>query len=175
MNCSAFCLHKYYAGSGAAIRVTSIIDAHPVCYYINKRLTIEQGLRNGNDNAGHSTLKIHQQVRMRLYFVDPIFSCFLLLLLPCPLLTTYRSVTPSMTTRQVVVDDTDPRVKYTGTWALDQGSQDSFGIYGPEYNHTLHGTSANNAGIAFSFNGKLYPPVYLTLTDLHFHFLNTCY
>lgn len=59
----------------------------------------------------------------------------------------------SATTRHVVVDDTDPRVQYSGSWFLDQGSQDGFGIYGPEYNHTLHGTNANNAGIAFSFNG----------------------
>jgi len=56
------------------------------------------------------------------------------------------------TQRRIIVDDTDSRIKYSGDWFQDNGSQDQFGNYGPTYKHTLHGTTGNNS-MSFSFSG----------------------
>ncbi|KAH9476061.1 hypothetical protein JR316_0011631 [Psilocybe cubensis] len=56
-----------------------------------------------------------------------------------------------MTTRSIVVDDTDPRVQYSLGWFQDHGSQDTFGTFGPPYLSTLHGTT--NGSLSFAFNG----------------------
>ncbi|GLB43779.1 hypothetical protein LshimejAT787_1402910 [Lyophyllum shimeji] len=60
-----------------------------------------------------------------------------------------------MSVHPVVIDDTDPAIRYTGTsWTSEAtGSQDEFGTHGKTYNHTLHATNANDT-FAFSFQGS---------------------
>ncbi|KAG5722670.1 hypothetical protein E4T56_gene14461 [Termitomyces sp. T112] len=56
-------------------------------------------------------------------------------------------------TRQIVVDDTDSRIVYSGlSWTPDNGNLDKIGTYGPTYNHTLHGTIVSSS-MFFSFDG----------------------
>jgi hypothetical protein len=58
--------------------------------------------------------------------------------------------------RIVLVDDTDPGIIYIGNWTLGHGSEGSSGILGPEFNHTLHGTTiSNDSSASYSFNGEL--------------------
>jgi hypothetical protein len=58
----------------------------------------------------------------------------------------------------VVVDDTNlGRLQYAGQWKLDHGSLNGDGVYGPEYNNTLHGTNGNDTSITFAFNGEFFP------------------
>lgn len=52
------------------------------------------------------------------------------------------------------MDDTDPRVQYSGDWALDIGTFDTLGVFGPPYNHSMHGTSQNSASFSFTFEGE---------------------
>ncbi|KAF8624378.1 hypothetical protein AX15_005907 [Amanita polypyramis BW_CC] len=55
--------------------------------------------------------------------------------------------------RQIVIDDTDPSIVYTGQgWFPDLGTQDTVGNFGQTYLHTQHGTDANNSFV-FSFEG----------------------
>jgi hypothetical protein len=54
-----------------------------------------------------------------------------------------------------MVDDTDTQIVYSGTWITDHGSQDNFGNIGPEYNHTLHGTTVTGTNLTYVFNGNL--------------------
>ncbi|KAF8079375.1 hypothetical protein FPV67DRAFT_115127 [Lyophyllum atratum] len=60
-----------------------------------------------------------------------------------------------MSVRSLVIDDTDPAVRYSGSgWSSAvAGSEDNFGTYGGTYNHTLHATNANDS-LAFSFEGS---------------------
>jgi len=58
-----------------------------------------------------------------------------------------------MVPRQVVVDDIDTDITYTGPWFQDQGSLDTVGIFGPTYNSTSHGTN-DTASLSFAFNGE---------------------
>ncbi|KAF9458806.1 hypothetical protein BDZ94DRAFT_1300969 [Collybia nuda] len=55
--------------------------------------------------------------------------------------------------RAVVIDDTDPNIKYEGEgWFQDNVSQDDLGNFGPTYEHTLHGTKANSS-LTYTFQG----------------------
>ncbi|KAG6809616.1 hypothetical protein H0H92_015534 [Tricholoma furcatifolium] len=54
--------------------------------------------------------------------------------------------------RQVVVDDSDPRFIYTGTWTVNATSLNDLGNYGPIYNQTSHGTSQIGS-VSFTFTG----------------------
>ncbi|EEB95664.1 hypothetical protein MPER_05327, partial [Moniliophthora perniciosa FA553] len=57
--------------------------------------------------------------------------------------------------RRIVIDDTDPRVKYeTGSWSLDDtGTFDSLSSFGGAYNRTMHGSNENSASFSFTFEG----------------------
>ncbi|KAK7023653.1 hypothetical protein VNI00_016615 [Paramarasmius palmivorus] len=56
--------------------------------------------------------------------------------------------------RRIVVDDTDPRVEYAGSWLSDDTSLlDNLSCNGPTYNHTMHGTNQNNTSFSFTFEG----------------------
>ncbi|RDB27359.1 hypothetical protein Hypma_004464 [Hypsizygus marmoreus] len=55
--------------------------------------------------------------------------------------------------RRIVIDDSDSGIRYSGQgWFQDSGSQDKFGNFGPTYQHTSHGTNANDS-FSFSFEG----------------------
>jgi hypothetical protein len=55
--------------------------------------------------------------------------------------------------RPIVLDDTDPSIKYSGSsWFLDQSGVHDAGNFGPTYMHTLHGTTTNGQ-ISFDFRG----------------------
>ncbi|KAF8172270.1 hypothetical protein BJ912DRAFT_932467 [Pholiota molesta] len=57
-----------------------------------------------------------------------------------------------MSTRFVLVDDSDARIEYSGgPWFL--GQNQDLGIYGPAWNNTLHGVNSN-ANLSFTFNGS---------------------
>ena len=61
-----------------------------------------------------------------------------------------------MSTRLIVVDDSDPQIQYSGSgWFRDSGSVDSVGNFGPTYQHSLHGTNSSSS-FSFSFHGKFY-------------------
>lgn len=53
--------------------------------------------------------------------------------------------------RWTIIDDTDPRLVYTGNWNLltTPTNQNS-----PEYNGTVHATNDPTASVSFNFNGK---------------------
>lgn len=61
--------------------------------------------------------------------------------------------------RQVVVDDTDVRIQYSGSgWfpTQTQGTLDTigtFGVFGPPFQHTSHRT-ASNGTISYSYKGR---------------------
>ncbi|KAG6811768.1 hypothetical protein H0H92_005898 [Tricholoma furcatifolium] len=61
-------------------------------------------------------------------------------------------MTTASTIREIVVDDTDPQLIYTGSWTVDAGSLDRLGTYGPIHNNTSHGASAD-ASVTFTFTG----------------------
>jgi hypothetical protein len=61
----------------------------------------------------------------------------------------------SSTPRRVVIDDSDPQIRYTGEgWFQDNGSQDGVGNFGPAYNHTLHGTKSDGT-LTYTFQGAV--------------------
>lgn len=68
--------------------------------------------------------------------------------------------------RQVVVDDTDPAIQYTGPWLVDQGSTANSGNFGPAYLNTLH-TINDNGSLSFSFHGKYTTLSKCSLSRIH--------
>ncbi|KIK62839.1 hypothetical protein GYMLUDRAFT_260063 [Collybiopsis luxurians FD-317 M1] len=70
-----------------------------------------------------------------------------------------------MSTVWYMVDDTDPRLEYSGSWSFVSNTQNSFdqsSRSGPAFNSTLHSTSGNVTA-SFRFNGTSYLGVYGTL------------
>ncbi|KIK61262.1 hypothetical protein GYMLUDRAFT_593324 [Collybiopsis luxurians FD-317 M1] len=56
--------------------------------------------------------------------------------------------------RLVVVDDTDPNIRYSGAFSLDStGSLDKEGTGGPVFNHTITGTTTNGY-LSYNFKGS---------------------
>ncbi|KAF9483497.1 hypothetical protein BDN70DRAFT_873790 [Pholiota conissans] len=54
--------------------------------------------------------------------------------------------------RSILVDDTDPRIAYTGPWFTNTGSFDETGDSGPPLESTLHGTN-DAASFSYDFSG----------------------
>lgn len=52
-----------------------------------------------------------------------------------------------------MVDDTDPEIVYSGSWAADKGNLDSDGTWGPPYLSTVHGTTTQGS-FSYKFSGK---------------------
>jgi len=75
----------------------------------------------------------------------------------------------TLSRRQIVVDDTDPRIQYAGqVWFQDGEGQDHLGNFGPVFNHTQHGTNSSTSFL-FSFEGTIFPPVILaSFRVIHF-------
>ena len=57
-----------------------------------------------------------------------------------------------MSSRLVLVDDTDPNLRYYGSWFVAQDTQPNTGSNGPPFENTLHGVNAN-ASVCYSFSG----------------------
>ena len=64
-------------------------------------------------------------------------------------LDSHLSIARNMT--QVLVDDTDPNIQYSGPWFLTQNALDT-GTNGPPFQNTLHGVNVN-ASFSYSFSG----------------------
>ncbi|KAJ6609045.1 hypothetical protein B0H10DRAFT_509592 [Mycena sp. CBHHK59/15] len=52
---------------------------------------------------------------------------------------------------QVVIDDTDPSITYSGGWFLD--TSPGHGNFGTPYNHTSHASIVSGSSLTYSFNG----------------------
>ncbi|KAF7333453.1 hypothetical protein MVEN_02361400 [Mycena venus] len=65
------------------------------------------------------------------------------------------SATSSTPLRRIVVDDTDPAIKYTDNqwFPHDVNQLNSAGNLGPVWNSTTHSTSVNGATLSFDFSG----------------------
>jgi hypothetical protein len=66
---------------------------------------------------------------------------------------------PTMSSRYILVDDTDARIEYGGDqWFL--GRNQDIGSFGPVWNNTLHGV-ISNASLSFTYNGvsSSYPAI----------------
>ena len=59
-----------------------------------------------------------------------------------------------MTTRRVIVDDTDSGIQYTGSWFQANGQKDNIGTFGPPFQGTLHGVN-EDASLAYTFTSEL--------------------
>ncbi|KAF8965617.1 hypothetical protein BDZ97DRAFT_1658706 [Flammula alnicola] len=57
-----------------------------------------------------------------------------------------------MSTRAIVIDDTDPGIVYDGEWIADKGSKDNNGNYGPPYLSTMHYIKGTGS-FSYSFHG----------------------
>jgi hypothetical protein len=52
----------------------------------------------------------------------------------------------------VIIDDTDPRIQYSGPWFEVDNTQITTGTFGPPFQNTLHGVTVN-ANFSFPFTG----------------------
>lgn len=59
-----------------------------------------------------------------------------------------------MATPQVIVDDTDSGIQYTGSWSQTTGSIDGLGNFGPPFQSTSHGVN-EDASLSYAFTGEL--------------------
>ena len=57
-----------------------------------------------------------------------------------------------MSMNQVLIDDTDPSILYSGPWFTVQNTQNNTGAFGPPFRETLHGVNAS-ASFSYAFNG----------------------
>ena len=53
---------------------------------------------------------------------------------------------------EIVVDDTNPNIQYSGPWFTAQNSQLTIGNHGGPFQNTLHGVNVN-ASFSYSFSG----------------------
>ena len=65
---------------------------------------------------------------------------------------------------EILVDDTNPNIKYSGPWFTAQSSQLTIGNSGVPFQNSLHGVNAN-ASFSYSFSGmsrflEAFPKVY---------------
>ncbi|KAF8808416.1 hypothetical protein BYT27DRAFT_7096793 [Phlegmacium glaucopus] len=58
-----------------------------------------------------------------------------------------------MSQRQVIVDDTNPDIQYSGPWFLVQNTQLNTGNFGTPFQNTLHGVNVD-ANFSYAFNGS---------------------
>ena len=57
-----------------------------------------------------------------------------------------------MSIHQVLVDDTNPGIQYSGPWFIAQNTRLNTGTNGPPFQNTLHGVNVN-ASFSYSFSG----------------------
>ncbi|KAF9479672.1 hypothetical protein BDN70DRAFT_878545 [Pholiota conissans] len=57
-----------------------------------------------------------------------------------------------MAATNIFIDDTDPRITYTGDWFTAPAPSEDIGIYGGVWNNTLHATHSN-ASLSVTFRG----------------------
>ena len=58
--------------------------------------------------------------------------------------------------RLIVVDDTDPSIRYSGAFSLDStGLLDNQGFGGPAFNRTITGTTTNGT-LSYNFKGEIF-------------------
>ena len=70
-----------------------------------------------------------------------------------------------MSSRLVLVDDTDPNIQYYGSWFAAQNTQSNTGTNGPPFENTLHGANVN-ASFCYFFSGMFRWLVYLIALSL---------
>jgi len=55
--------------------------------------------------------------------------------------------------REIMIDDTDTNIRYSGNWVASTGITESSTGGGPAYMNTLHGTTQNTA-FSYTFSGE---------------------
>ncbi|KAF8148459.1 hypothetical protein B0H34DRAFT_264925 [Crassisporium funariophilum] len=71
-----------------------------------------------------------------------------------------------MSTRFVVVDNTDSIIKYGPDWVQQQASLDSIGTFGPTFRQTLHRTNVNTT-FTTSFTGEVVQSILILFLICH--------
>ncbi|KAF5364488.1 hypothetical protein D9758_010648 [Tetrapyrgos nigripes] len=70
-----------------------------------------------------------------------------------------------MSTVKIIVDDSDPRIQYSGSWTITSGNinqRNQQSRTGAVYNNTLHSSTKNGTSLSFRFNGTGWLGVYGT-------------
>ncbi|KAJ3510606.1 hypothetical protein NLJ89_g4575 [Agrocybe chaxingu] len=66
---------------------------------------------------------------------------------------------PPITTRWMILDDSDERIQYAGPWLdVDGAPFDNVGNFGPTYGGRMRATVASNATVSLTFNGGTVAP-----------------